>query len=137
MVVCGNNEQYRRFCRALNHPELADDARFATNSDRVRNRKALAQTFDALTKEWRQPELFDSNGAADVPAGPIYDLEQVFDDPQVQHRGMAVEVPHPLSGTVKICANPIKFSATPIDRVHRAAHSWSAHLGDSQGVVGI
>jgi crotonobetainyl-CoA:carnitine CoA-transferase CaiB-like acyl-CoA transferase len=50
-----------------------------------------------------------------VPAGPIYNLKQVFEDPQVQHRGMSVEVPHPLSGTVKICANPIKLSATPVD----------------------
>src|SRR5688572_14259089 len=116
MVVCGNDEQYRRFCQALNHPELADDARFVTNSDRVRQRKALAQTFDAITKQWRQQDLLAAMERANVPAGPIYNLEQAFADPQVQHRGMAVEVPHPLSGTVKICANPIKLSATPIDR---------------------
>lgn len=115
MVVCGNDEQYRRFCQALNHPELADDARFVTNSDRVRHRKDLAQTFDAITQQWRQQDLLAAMERANVPAGPIYNLEQAFSDPQVQHRGMAVEVPHPLSGTVKICANPIKLSATPID----------------------
>ena len=115
MVVCGNDDQYRRFCQALNHPELAGDARFVTNSDRVRHRKALAETFDAITRHWSQQDMLAAMERANVPAGPIYNLKQVFDDPQVQHRGMSVEVPHPLSGTVKICANPIKLSATPID----------------------
>jgi len=114
MVVCGNDEQYRRFCQALRHPELADDERFASNPVRVRNRTQLAQTFDAITRTWRQADMLAAMEAAGVPAGPIYDLQQVFEDPQVQHRGVAVEVPHPLAGTVKIYTNPIKFSETPI-----------------------
>ena len=114
MVVCGNDDQYRRFCQALRHPELADDERFSTNPVRVRNRKQLAEVFDAITTSWRQADLLAALEAAGVPGGPIYDLKQVFEDPQVQHRGVAVEVPHPLAGTVKICTNPIKFSETPI-----------------------
>jgi crotonobetainyl-CoA:carnitine CoA-transferase CaiB-like acyl-CoA transferase len=116
MVVCGNDEQYRRFCSAINHPELADDPRFISNPDRVRNRKPLAHTFDAITIQWKQQDMLDAMEKAGVPAGPIYNLEQVFADPQVQHRGMAVEVPHPLAGTVKIYTNPIKLSDTPINR---------------------
>jgi crotonobetainyl-CoA:carnitine CoA-transferase CaiB-like acyl-CoA transferase len=116
IVVCGNDEQYRRFCSAINHPELADDSRFISNPDRVRNRKPLAQTFDAITIQWKQQDMLDAMEKAGVPAGPIYNLEQVFADPQVQHRGMAVEVPHPLAGTVKIYTNPIKLSDTPITR---------------------
>ena len=115
MVVCGNDEQYRRFCEVLKHPELADDPRFVSNPHRVRNRKPLAQTFDAITKQWRQQDLLEALELANVPAGPIYNLQQVFDDPQVQHRQMAVEVPHPLAGTIKIYANPIRLSETPID----------------------
>jgi crotonobetainyl-CoA:carnitine CoA-transferase CaiB-like acyl-CoA transferase len=115
MVVCGNDEQYRRFCEALNHPELATDERFASNPVRVLNRKALAQTFDAITSQWKQQELLEALERVNVPAGPIYDLQQVFADPQVQHRQMAVEVPHPLAGTVTICASPIRLSETPID----------------------
>jgi crotonobetainyl-CoA:carnitine CoA-transferase CaiB-like acyl-CoA transferase len=114
MVVCGNDEQYRRFCGALGRADLADDPRFATNPMRVQNRQPLTETFDALTRRWPQAELLAAMERAGVPAGPINDLKQVFDDPQVQHRGMAVEVPHPLSGTVRLAANPIKFSATPI-----------------------
>jgi crotonobetainyl-CoA:carnitine CoA-transferase CaiB-like acyl-CoA transferase len=115
MVVCGNDEQYRRFCEALQHPELADDERFISNPQRVLNRKALALTFDAITSKWRQQELLDALERVNVPAGPIYDLQQVFEDPQVRHRQMAVEVPHPLAGTVKVCASPIRLSETPID----------------------
>ena len=86
MVVCGNDEQFRRFCAALDHPQFADDERFVSNPQRVRNRKALAQTFDAITKQWKQQDLLDAMERANVPAGPIYNLEQVFADPQVQHR---------------------------------------------------
>jgi len=114
MVVCGNDEQYRRFCQALRHPELAGDERFVTNPLRVKHRKQLAETFDAITRQWRQADMLAAMESAGVPAGPIYDLEQVFEDPQVQHRGVAIEVPHPLAGTVRICTNPIKFSETPI-----------------------
>jgi crotonobetainyl-CoA:carnitine CoA-transferase CaiB-like acyl-CoA transferase len=116
MVVCGNDEQYRRFCTALGHAELGNDERFATNPTRVQNRALLTETFDAITRQWRQQDMLAAMERAGVPAGPIYDLEQVFDDPQVQHRGMAVEVPHPLSGTLRLAANPIRFSATPITK---------------------
>jgi crotonobetainyl-CoA:carnitine CoA-transferase CaiB-like acyl-CoA transferase len=115
MVVCGNDEQYRRFCEALNHPELAADERFIRNPQRVLNRKALARTFDAITSQWKQQDLLEALERLNVPAGPIYDLQQVFEDPQVKHRQMAVEVPHPLAGTVRIYANPIRLSETPID----------------------
>jgi len=115
MVVCGNDEQYRRFCEVLKHPELADDERFISNPQRVLNRKALARTFDAITIKWKQQELLEGLERANVPAGPVYDLQQVFEDPQVRHRQMAVEVPHPLAGTVKVCASPIRLSETPID----------------------
>lgn len=116
MVVCGNDEQYRRFCAVLQHPELADDPRFITNAQRVTHRKALAETFDAITARWRQQDLLEAMEKAGVPAGPIYDLQRVFEDPQVRHREMAVEVPHPLSGTVKVARNPIRLSETPLNR---------------------
>lgn len=129
MVVCGNDEQYQRFCGALGHPELADEPRFVTNSTRVQNRKALTDTFDAITRKWKQQDILAAMENAGVPAGPIYDLEQVFNDPQVKHRGMSVEVPHPLSGTVKLAANPIRFSETPITR-YRAPPTMGQHTGE-------
>jgi crotonobetainyl-CoA:carnitine CoA-transferase CaiB-like acyl-CoA transferase len=129
MVVCGNDEQYRRFCAALDRPDLADDPRFVINSQRVQNRKPLADTFDAITRNWKQQDILAAMEKAGVPAGPIYDLEQVFNDPQVQHRGMVVEVPHPLSGTVKLATNPIHFSDTPITR-YTAPPTMGQHTGE-------
>jgi crotonobetainyl-CoA:carnitine CoA-transferase CaiB-like acyl-CoA transferase len=95
----------------------------------VQNRKALTDTFDALTREWTQQDILAAMENAGVPAGPIYDLEQVFNDPQVKHRGMSVEVPHPLSGTVKLAANPIRFSDTPITR-YRAPPTMGQHTSE-------
>lgn len=137
MVVCGNDEQYRRFCTALGHAELGNDERFATNPTRVQNRALLTETFDAITRQWRQQDMLAAMERAGVPAGPIYDLKQVFDDPQVQHRGIAVEVPHPLSGTVRLAANPIRFSATPITK-YTAPPTLGQHTDEVlKGLLGI
>jgi crotonobetainyl-CoA:carnitine CoA-transferase CaiB-like acyl-CoA transferase len=137
MVVCGNDEQYRRFCVALGHPALADDDRFVTNPLRVRHRRELTAALDAVTRQWRQADMLAALEAAGVPAGPILDLKQVFEDPQVQHRGAAVEVPHPLSGTVRIGTNPIKFSETPI-RDYTAPPTQGQHNDEVfRGLLGL
>jgi crotonobetainyl-CoA:carnitine CoA-transferase CaiB-like acyl-CoA transferase len=74
---------------------------------------------------------------AGVPCGPINDLAQVFDDPQVRHRRMQVKAPHPVAGEVTMVANPIKFSATPI-RHDRAPPVLGEHTAEVlQGVLGI
>jgi crotonobetainyl-CoA:carnitine CoA-transferase CaiB-like acyl-CoA transferase len=115
MVVAGNNEQYARLCQVLDHPELATDARFSEIALRVRNRRALGEVFEPLMARWQSCELLAALDAAGVPAGPINDLQQVFDDPHVQARGMCVEVDHPLSNEpVRVVANPVKMSGTPI-----------------------
>ena len=95
----------------------------------MQNRKPLADTFDAITGQWKQQDILAAMEKAGVPAGPIYDLEQVFEDPQVRHRGMAVEVPHPLSGTVRLAANPIRLSETPITR-YTAPPTMGQHTGE-------
>jgi crotonobetainyl-CoA:carnitine CoA-transferase CaiB-like acyl-CoA transferase len=116
MIVAGNNEQYARLCQVLNHPEFATDPRFSEIALRVRNRRALGEVFEPLIAQWQSDELLLALDAAGVPAGPINDLQQVFADPHVQARGMCVEVAHPLSDeAVKMVANPVKMSGTPID----------------------
>ncbi|MNF42178.1 Succinyl-CoA:(R)-benzylsuccinate CoA-transferase subunit BbsF [compost metagenome] len=116
MIVAGNNEQYVRFCAVLGHPELATDERFAEIPLRVVNRRALGEVFEPLVATWKVLDLLQALDEAGVPAGPINSLEQVFADPHVQVRGMCVESPHPLAadGKVRMVANPVKFSATPI-----------------------
>ena len=116
ILAVGNDGQYRRLVKLLGAPELADDPRFALNADRVRNRDVLVPTLTELTRA--QPSAFwikecETRG---IPAGPINDLEQVFEGEQVAARGMKISLPHPLSGkdSVDLIGNPLKLSDTPV-----------------------
>ena len=114
VLAVGNDRQFAKFCAIAGCPQFAADERFATNNNRVRNREVLVPLLQEVllarsTADWVAPLE-----AAGVPAGPINDIAQTFDHPQVRHRKMRVDLPHPLSGTVPSVANPIKFSATPI-----------------------
>src|SRR5687768_10163749 len=114
ILAVGNDNQFRKFCTAAGIPEIGADPRFADNIARVANRQAC---IDALapaiarktTAEWIA--LLEPIG---VPCGPINRLDQVYADRQVKHRGLKIEVPHPLAGSVPLVANPIKYSRTPI-----------------------
>ena len=116
MMTAGNSEQYVKFVEVLGRADLATDARFVTNSLRVQNRKVLSALLEELAMKWKMGDLLEALENAGVPAGPINDLRQVFEDPQVRHREMSVTAPHPMSGSLKLVGNPIKLSDTPIDR---------------------
>lgn len=114
ILAVGNDGQFARFAAVADHPEWADDPRFATNPARVAHRAVLVPAVaDAIharpTRFW-----LDQLGTVGVPCGPINDLAAVFDDPQVQARGLRLDLPHPVAGTVPSVANPIRFSETPI-----------------------
>jgi crotonobetainyl-CoA:carnitine CoA-transferase CaiB-like acyl-CoA transferase len=115
MIAVGNDRQYRQLCKVLRRPDLAEDPRFATTPQRVANRELLVpQIADILrgrpVDHW-MPLLRDAN----VPAGPINDFRQVFDDPQIRHRQVVQEIEHPLSGRMSMVGNPLKFSSTPVE----------------------
>ena len=119
ILACGNDNLFNKFCEVAGCPHLARDPRFATNSKRVENREAitalLAEVFARrTTKEWC--EALETAG---VPNGPINNLKQVFEEPQVVARGMKIELEHPLAGRVPLIASPMKFSGTPL--AHEAA----------------
>jgi crotonobetainyl-CoA:carnitine CoA-transferase CaiB-like acyl-CoA transferase len=114
IVAVGNDGQFAAFCRVLGVPEWAGDPRFATNPQRVRHRDLLVGMISERLGERPAKEWLAGLEDAGVPSGPINDLAQVFDDPQVVHRKMRVRAPHPAAGEVTMVANPIKFSATPI-----------------------
>jgi crotonobetainyl-CoA:carnitine CoA-transferase CaiB-like acyl-CoA transferase len=119
ILACGNDNLYRKFCEAAGCPELAADARFATNGKRVENRDELKRLLDAIfarrtKKEWG--ELLD---AAGVPNGPINDIAQVYEEPQVQARGVRIEAEHPVAGRLPMVASPMRFSGTPLE--HKVA----------------
>ena len=98
----------------IGEPELANDPRYARNAGRVRERTTLVPHLAALMKRRTRADWLAALEAAKVPCGPINDLADVFADPQVQHRGMTVELPHPLAGQVRLVASPMKFSDTPV-----------------------
>ena len=115
ILAVGNDNQFDKFCQIANRAEIAQDPRFRKNSDRVRNRDVLVPMITAIVKMRTTDEWTTACDAAQVPCGPINTLDQVFSDPQVVHRGMRIDLPHPLSGTVPQVRNPIVFSDTPLE----------------------
>ena len=112
IIAVGNDGQFRRFCDLLGCPELATDARFAGNPDRVGNRPALSDELTAYTTQWTRDDLLSACENAGVPAGPINNMAQVFDDPQIQHRQMADR-----SGAIPKMRTPIRGSDMTLGHV--------------------
>jgi crotonobetainyl-CoA:carnitine CoA-transferase CaiB-like acyl-CoA transferase len=115
IVACGNDGQFRSFCKVAGCAHLADDPRFATNGKRVENRAELVNTLSAIvaghpTRHW--VEAFE---AAGVPNGPINTIAQVFREPQAIARGLRFELPHPIAGKVSLVRSPMRFSETPVE----------------------
>jgi crotonobetainyl-CoA:carnitine CoA-transferase CaiB-like acyl-CoA transferase len=115
ILACGNDNLFRKFCVAAGCTELADDPRFAGNGKRVENRGELTRLLAAVFAKRRTREWVEILEAAGVPNGPINDVAQVFEEPQVQARGIRVELDHPVAGKVPTVASPMRFSATPVE----------------------
>jgi formyl-CoA transferase len=104
---------WRRFCQAIGKTEMADDARFAKNADRVENRAVLIAMLAEMFRGRDNGTWLKILNAAEVPCAPIQTIDQVFAAPQVRHRDMLIEVEHPMAGTIRMAGIPVKFSATP------------------------
>jgi crotonobetainyl-CoA:carnitine CoA-transferase CaiB-like acyl-CoA transferase len=113
IVACGNDEQYRRFCEAGESPELASDSRFSRVQDRIRNRDALIPLLETMVARRTAQYWTDALERAGVPCGPINDLPQVFENPQIKARGLQIAVERDDAGAVPLVGNPVKYSATP------------------------
>ena len=109
ILAVGNDSQFRRFCETAGCPELADDELFANNPARVANREALVPLIEARTRRRPTGRWIADLEAAGVPCGRINDLEAVFADEQVRHRGLRLDLPHAVAGTVPSVACPIQF----------------------------
>jgi crotonobetainyl-CoA:carnitine CoA-transferase CaiB-like acyl-CoA transferase len=113
VLAVGNDAQFERFCDVLGRPDLAGDARFATNSTRVRNRELLRPQLREVLRQQPGCYWLQRLTAAGVPCGPIQTVDQALTDPHALARGMRIDVPHERAGSVPLIANPIKMSATP------------------------
>jgi formyl-CoA transferase len=114
VIAVGNDTQFAKFCEVLGAAQWARDPRFATNPGRVRHRDLMVPMIAERLATRRAREWLAELEPAGVPCGPINDLAQVFADPQVRHRGMEVRAPHPVAGEVRMVANPMRLSATPV-----------------------
>lgn len=112
-VAVGNNGQFRAFAAALGRPDWADDARYATSPARVANRVSLIGKIEAVLVREPARHWLTALDAAGVPAGPVNDLKQAFEETQTAARGLVVEQQHPVAGTVRTMAQPMRFSKTP------------------------
>jgi crotonobetainyl-CoA:carnitine CoA-transferase CaiB-like acyl-CoA transferase len=109
-LACGNDGQFEKLCEVLGSPELAADERYATNAARVRNLATLTpRLIDAFAAR-TMSEWVAALGGAGVPCGPINPIPAVLREPQVVHREMLREIPHPLAGTVPQVVSPMRFA---------------------------
>jgi crotonobetainyl-CoA:carnitine CoA-transferase CaiB-like acyl-CoA transferase len=110
VLAVGNDGQFAKMCQALGRPDLATDARFAKNAHRVRHKDELMPLIAGIFADWQRADLVAAMERAGVPCGPINSIPEVFEDPQIKHRGMQIELPHPTAGRVALVGSPLKFA---------------------------
>ena len=114
MLAVGNDGQFHRLCEIIGEPALARDPRYASNSARVSHRDELIAHLSGMLQTRPVADWLGLLEAHGVPCAPVNRIDQVFADPQVQARGMRIELPHALGADVPLVANPLRFSATPV-----------------------
>jgi formyl-CoA transferase len=114
IVATGNDEQYRRFCQAGERPDLATDPRFARVQDRIRSRDVLVPLLVEMVAQRTAGAWIEALEGVGVPCGPINDLAQTFENPQVKARNLRVDIEREDAGPIKLVGNPVKYSETPL-----------------------
>ena len=115
ILAVGNDRQFQDWCAAAEAHDLKNDPRYATNPLRIANRETLYETMPDFMEKKTTEEWLIKLAELKVPCSPVNDIEQVFNDPHVQHRGMRIEMDHHASGSGKVplIGNPVKMSGTP------------------------
>jgi crotonobetainyl-CoA:carnitine CoA-transferase CaiB-like acyl-CoA transferase len=112
-IAASGDDIYRRFCKAVDAPQLVTDPDFATGAARSKNRDRLNEAIEAVIRTRTSAEWIERLNAAGVPCGPIYKMNEVFADPQVKHLGIARTVRHKTLGPVEVIGQAIELSRTP------------------------
>jgi crotonobetainyl-CoA:carnitine CoA-transferase CaiB-like acyl-CoA transferase len=135
-LVAGNNGQFSRLCEVLGRPDLPQDPRFSETAGRIAHRSDLIEILDAIFPTRAAAEWLAALDAAGVAAGPVNDISEAVAEPQILHREMVREIDHPLGVKLKILANPIRFSETPIDG-YAAPPSVGQHTDEILAALGL
>ena len=129
IVAVGNDSQFKAYCETLGIAEYSSDPRFATNHARILHRDELIPTLERLMAAGERDVWIAKLEAVGVPCGPIQTLDQVFAHPQVIARDIWKNIPHPTGGSSPTTANPMNFSATPVE-YRRAAPTLGQHTAE-------
>ena len=115
MVCAGNDRLYKKLCNVLGHSEWSEDENYVTNNKRIENRDELTGKIQEVFQEKTADQWFTLLSDAGVPSGPVNNIEQVFDHPQVKARETVEEINHPTLGKIKMVKSPIRFSGLEIE----------------------
>lgn len=115
ILAVGNDGQFQRFCKVAGCPELAAEQRFATNPQRILHRAELVPIVAEIMRTRSKQEWIEALEAATVPCGPINSMKEVFEDPQVIHRGLRIDMENTLGSRTPVVASPMRLSATPVE----------------------
>ena len=135
-ISAAGNAIWRRLCAGLGVEELADHPDYATGSLRSKNRDALNAALEERTRTRTSTDWIECLNEAGVPCGPIYAIDEVFADPQVQHLGMAQPIDHPKLGAIKVVGQALGLSRAP-DRPYRATPERGAHTDEVLRGLGL
>jgi crotonobetainyl-CoA:carnitine CoA-transferase CaiB-like acyl-CoA transferase len=136
VLSVGNDPTFERFCKLTGQEGLLQDPRFATNAKRVENRQFVTDTLTPVMRSRTTKEWVSALEAAKIGCGPINTLKDVFADPQVQARGVVVEMEHASGETVQVVANPVRLSATP-PSYRSAAPTLGQHTEEVLAQLGL
>ncbi|MBB5695352.1 CaiB/BaiF CoA transferase family protein [Muricoccus pecuniae] len=136
VLAVGNDGQFRKLCAAIGCAAWADDERFATNAARVRNNAELTPLLAGRFKTFERAALMRALDEAGVPCAPINTVPQVFEDPQIRHRQMLRDLPHPVAGTVPQVVSPLRFAENPL-RFDRAPPTLGQHTAEVLAELGL
>jgi len=112
-IGVGGDGQWRALCKALDRPDLAASSDYQTVADRFHNRSELMKLLNSIFRTRTSAEWLKRLEVVGVPAGPIYKMDEVFADPQVQDLGIAVPCRHPTRGAIRVMGEPVRLSRTP------------------------
>jgi crotonobetainyl-CoA:carnitine CoA-transferase CaiB-like acyl-CoA transferase len=128
-IAASGQHIFARMCKAMGAERLLEDPDFATGEKRSENRARLNAEIGGFTKTYTSLDLVERLNAAGVPSGPIYDIGQMFADPQVKHVGMAVPMPHPTRKEAAVVNQAVELSRTPA-LINRPTPGLGEHSAD-------
>jgi len=131
-----NQRAWEQLCAVIGRRDLLSDARFVSNATRTRHQRELAGILEAVFATRPVAEWLADLERAGVPAGPVYNMEQVYQDPQVQARDMVVDLEHPTAGLTKMLGLPVKLSRTP-GQIRRPAPTLGQHTDEILRELGL